>query len=200
MSDEAERIVELLAQDLRGGQFAPGSWLKQVDLQDRYGVGRAPVRKALETLAGRRLIRHERNRGYSVHPADTDEAAQVLAIRMAIETGFADPICERAGPDRVAELRRLAVEFERIAGAGPFHRLYDVNLAFHRALLGCADNPVMVHMVDDLRMRTSPAPTSQWMDRARIDRSAREHLAMVDAVADRDPARLAGLIRAHILQ
>lgn len=200
MSDEAEMITERLAQDLRAGQFTPGSWLKQVDLQKRYGVGRAPVRKALESLAGRRLIRHEKNRGYSVHPADTEETEQFRDIRLAIETGFAAAICAGADAARIARIRQLAQEFERIARDGPFHRLYDTNLEFHRELLGAAGNPAMVTMVEDLRMRTSPAPASQWMDRARIDRSAAEHLAMVEAVDRRDALALAALIRDHILQ
>lgn len=200
MSEDAEKIIERLAQDLRAGRFTPGSWLKQVDLQKRYGVGRAPVRKALEALAGRRLIRHEKNRGYSVHPADTEEADQVLDIRVAIETGFAEAICRNAAEADIADLGRLAAEFEKIAINGPFHLLYDANLAFHGALLGCARNPAMVALVADLRMRTSPAPASQWLDRSRIERSTQEHFDMVEAVRTGDGAGLARLIRDHILQ
>lgn len=200
MSDDSDSITDRLAEDLRAGLFTPGSWLKQVDLQDRYAVGRAPVRKALESLAGRRLIRYEKNRGYSVHPTDNDETAQVLAIRLAIETGFSEEICAGARPDAVAELRDLAEQFARIVRDGPFERLYDTNLAFHRKLLLCTGNLHMVNLVDDLRLRTSPAPASQWMDRARIERSAQEHLEMVLAVEMDDSMRLASLMRQHILQ
>lgn len=200
MSDEADSITERLAEDLRSGIFTPGSWLKQVDLQNRYGVGRAPVRKALEILSGRRLIRYEKNCGYSVHPADNEETAQILGIRLAIETGFAEDICAGARSDDISELHQLAAVFTQIAHDGPFDRLYDTNLAFHRKLLVCSGNMQMVNLVDDLRLRTSPAPASQWMDRARIERSAREHVDMVLAVAADDGERLAGLMRQHILQ
>ncbi|MBW4963389.1 GntR family transcriptional regulator [Sulfitobacter sp. CW3] len=200
MSDDAEIIADRLAQDLRSGQFTAGSWLKQVDLQARYGVGRAPVRKALETLAGRRLIRYEKNRGYSVHPTDDDDTKQVLAIRVAIETGFSEALCLGASAEQITELQRLAEQFSQIVQSGPFDQLYETNLAFHRTLLRCSGNEPMVNLVDDLRLRTSPAPASQWLNRARIERSAAEHIKMVDALRVKDSAELAKLIRRHILQ
>lgn len=197
---DADAITERLAADLRAGVFPPGAWLKQVDLQKRYGVGRAPVRKALEVLAGRRLIRHEMNRGFSVHPADNEETDQILAIRVAIETGFADDICAKATSDDITRLAALAETFARLAQDGEFEPLYDINLEFHRALLGCAGNAPMVALIEDLRLRTSPAPASQWLQRARILRSAQEHLSMVRAVQNGTPRKLAELIRQHIEQ
>ena len=200
MNDEVESVTARIAEDLRSGAFPPGTWLKQIDLQDRYGVGRPSVRKALEALAGRRLLRHELNRGFSVHPVDSDETRQILEIRRVIETGFAPAIAANATPDDVERISELANAFEEQFNEGNFGGLYETNLDFHRALLGCSGNEAMVTLVDDLRLRTSPAPASQWQRRQRIEQSMLEHHEMVGAVRDRDGPRLARVIERHISQ
>ena len=200
MTVSAEDVIRRLSDDLRSGAFRPGTWLKQVDLQARYSVNRAQVRKALETLAGRRIIRYEPNRGYSVHPADTPETDHILAIRLAIETGFCAAIVEGATTQDVERLRDFARAFDDMVRRGAYDQLYETNLRFHRALLSCAGNAAMVNLVDELRLRTSPAPVAQWHNLARIERSAAEHIAMVEALETRDAARLARLIRVHIEQ
>jgi DNA-binding GntR family transcriptional regulator len=201
MNDRIDPIVERIAADLRSGQFAPGAWLKQVDLQARYGVGRTQIRKALETLAVRRMIRHELNRGFSAHPSEkSSEYYDILAVRVAIETGFAAAMTERATAADLVALRALADAFGAKLRDGKFSELYDTNLKFHRRLLACAGNPTMVQMVEELRLRTSPAPVLQWSNGGRIEQSAREHYELIEALAARDAAALGVVIRRHILQ
>ena len=43
-------LVNSIAQDVQAGRFAPGMWLKQIDLQVRYGKSRSDVRRALESV------------------------------------------------------------------------------------------------------------------------------------------------------
>lgn len=193
-------VEERIAEDLRQGAFAPGSRLVQIALERRYGGSRAAIRSALEALAGRRLVRHEPNRGYSVHPADTEETTQILDLRRVLEAGFAPVVAARATAADVARLQALAEEFEACRARGRHALLYDANLRFHRALLALAGNPHLLALVDELRLRTAPAPVSQWADPARVERSSREHLLMVDAVRRRDGAGLAHWIARHILQ
>ncbi|PTW60211.1 DNA-binding GntR family transcriptional regulator [Breoghania corrubedonensis] len=200
MTASGENVIHQLSEDLRTGVFPPGAWLKQVDLQQRYGVNRAQVRKALETLAGRRVVRYEQNRGYSVHPADNEETDHVLAIRLAIETGFCEAIVKGATSEDVHRLHHFARSFNDMVRRGAYDQLYEMNLRFHRALLVCAGNAAMVNLVDELRLRTSPAPASQWRNLARIERSAAEHIAMAEALEQRDAERLLRLIRVHIEQ
>lgn len=192
-------LLDLIIADLRSGALAPGSWLKQVDLQARYGVGRPTVRKALEALAHRRMIRHDLHRGYSVHPADDDDAQAALELRAVVEAGFAPSIVKGATADDVEALEDLALAFRDRIGQGGMSDLYAANLAFHARLLRAAGNPLLLSMVEELRARTSPAPVSQWGGLPQLHRSAAEHLDMVSALRGRDAGGLAVLIRQHIL-
>ncbi len=202
--DEAGRplvddLADRLVRDIQSGRFAPGSWLKQVDLQQRYGCTRVDVRRVLDRLAQKRLVEHVRNRGYYVY-ADDARAEEIRELRLVLETGFAETITARAGRADLERLDALARQFERLISTGTLLEQYEANLAFHQALLLISGSRELVALVDDLRCRTSSAPISQWLTRERVEQSSREHFEMIEALVARDPERLREVITAHIRQ
>ncbi len=193
-------VTELILQDIMAGILAPGSWLKQIDLERRYGCTRQEVRRALDRLAQKRLVQHVPNRGYHVHAPDGRQASEIAEIRLILEIGVAGRIVLNAGAPDVAQLRHLANEFDRLVLEGTLMELYEANLAFHSALLALAGNRELVELVTDIRRRTSSAPVSQWRTRARIEQSGREHHQMIAAIERRDGDALKDAITHHILQ
>lgn len=193
-------LAERIARDIQSGVFAPGMWLKQVDLEDRYRCSRPAVRRALDQLAERRLVRHLANRGYYVFEPDDRRTQEILAIRVVLEAGVAADIVDHADPAALERLDACARRFERLVEAGTLPELYDVNLEFHRTLLSLSANDELVGLVDELRRRTSSAPATQWQTRAYLEESAREHHAIVAALARRDVEELRMIIRQHILK
>jgi len=79
-------VADHIARDVRSGAFVPGMWLKQIDLEQRYGCGRPEVRRALDYLAQKRLVQHVPNRGYHVFLPDGDRTAHILELRVILET------------------------------------------------------------------------------------------------------------------
>jgi DNA-binding GntR family transcriptional regulator len=76
------RIMELserLARDILAGTFGLEGWLKQSELEQRYDCTRMEVRRALDHLTLRRLVRHEPNRGYRVFRPDARQVTELLA-------------------------------------------------------------------------------------------------------------------------
>ncbi len=195
-SDIAERI----ARDIQSGALAPGMWLKQIDLEQRYGATRIDIRRALDRLAQRRLVEHIRNRGYHVFAPDGTQTREIIEIRCILETAAVDGIVANADADAVETLAALASCFDALILDGTILEQYETNLAFHRALLELCGNRELVNLVSELRSRTSSAPANQWRTRARIEQSAREHHAIVEALAAGDPARLRETLAAHIRQ
>jgi DNA-binding GntR family transcriptional regulator len=196
----APDAVERIARDIQSGALAPGMWLKQIDLEQRYGCTRIEIRRALDRLAQRRLVEHIHNRGYHVFQPDSSQTTDILEIRCILETAAVDSIVGNADAASVERLAGLARRFDALILTGTLLEQYETNLAFHRALLGLCANRELVALVSDLRSRTSSAPASQWRTRARIEQSAREHHAMVEALAARDAAELKRILALHIRQ
>lgn len=78
----AARIVE----HIREAQLGAGAHLRSQDIATRLGVSRFPVGQALQLLAEKGVLRHERNRGYFL----TEEAPSAAALSLE-------------GPDRLTE-------------------------------------------------------------------------------------------------
>ncbi|WP_245443900.1 GntR family transcriptional regulator [Microvirga sp. KLBC 81] len=193
-------LADAIARDVRSGVFAPGMWLKQIDLEQRYGYGRPDVRRALDYLAQKRLVQHVPNRGYHVFLPDGDQTAHILELRVILEMAAVDSIVARATPAAIERIRDRARQFDEAILNGTILDQYEANLAFHRELLGLCSNPELLSLVTELRGRTSSALAGQWSTRARVEQSSREHHAMIGALSDRDVARLKKIIALHIRQ
>jgi DNA-binding GntR family transcriptional regulator len=193
-------VADLIARDVRSGVFAPGMWLKQIDLEERYGYGRPDIRRALDYLVQKRLVQHVPNRGYHVFMPDSDQTAHILELRVILETAAVDSIVANATSAAIERIGDLARQFDEMVLRGTVLEQYEANLAFHRELLGLCPNPELLNLVTELRGRTSSALAGQWSTRARVEQSSREHHAMVETLKARDALRLKEIIALHIRQ
>jgi len=195
-----DALVNRIALDIQSGTFGPGTWLKQVDLEARYGCTRIDLRRALDRLVANRLVEHVHNRGYHVYEADSRVYAELHDIRTVLELRAAELVCEHATAADVRELRRLAKRFDALLPGGTVFEQYDANIAFHTRWLEVCTNRELAELIMEIRRRGPSAPIFQWKSRARMEQSSREHLAMVDALEQRQSARLQKLVREHIQQ
>ncbi|KAB1083083.1 GntR family transcriptional regulator [Neorhizobium galegae] len=200
IADGEPDATQLILTDIQSGILQPGTWLKQVDLETRYGRGRNEIRRALDRLAQKRVVEHVPNRGYHVYKADGKQADDIAEIRIILETGVVPKAVATATADDISNLRVLAERFESLILHGTVLELYEANLNFHRAFVQLSGNGELDGIIAELRQRTSSAPVSQWKTRARIEQSAREHHEMIDLLEAGNASKLKALIERHIRQ
>lgn len=193
-------LADRIAHDIQAGTFGSGGWLKQIDLQERYDAKRLDVRRALEQLAHQRLIQHIPNRGYHVHAPDPKQHDSIRQIRVLLEAGAVPDLMPNVTDAKVRELRALAERFSKLLRTGTMLDQYEVNLTFHAAMYDLCSNRELSNLIHEMRSRTPAAPVFEWMTRARVEQSAREHFDIVEALEARDIKRLQKLIATHIMQ
>jgi DNA-binding GntR family transcriptional regulator len=198
--EEETDATQLILTDIQSGLFPPGVWLKQIDLETRYGRGRNEIRRALDRLAQKRVVEHVPNRGYHVYSADGKQASDIAEIRIMLEAGIVPKVIQHASPEDIENLRGLADRFQELTLHGTVLELYEANLNFHRSFVRLSGNGELESVIGELRQRTSSAPVSQWKTRARVEISAREHHQMVDALQSKDEVALRDLVERHIRQ
>ncbi len=163
------------------GEMEPGTRLGQVELADRLGISRTPVREALLRLTGEGLVSTLSNRGFRVADLGLDAVMRRLEIRLLLEPGVARLAAQRATPADVEALRRtIASE----AAAGDSHSAHDASRLFHVTLARAAHNEDLVTTLEAqwinevgrrLLAQRASAPTWQGTDVA-------EHEAITAAV------------------
>src|SRR3954470_8635056 len=145
-STSAERTLASLRELILDGDLRAGTRLGEVELAERLGVSRTPVREALTRLAAEGLVELAPNRGARVATWTVAELEGVFDLRMSLEpqlTGFA---VAHAGPADVDALDELARRMLAVGSPGPgqdLDALVPLNRAFHDRLVALADHPAL---------------------------------------------------------
>jgi DNA-binding GntR family transcriptional regulator len=94
-------------------KLAPGSAISEAELSGHLGIGRTPIREALQRLARERLVQILPRRGIIVSPIDIAAQLRLLEVRRELERLIARSAARRATDDERARFRELALGFER---------------------------------------------------------------------------------------
>src|SRR5258708_14564706 len=79
------------------GVLLPGEKVRQVELAERIGVSRSPLREALRILESEGLLSYEMNRGYVVARLEPNDVAELYHMRSLLEHELMRSI---AAPDK----------------------------------------------------------------------------------------------------
>lgn len=199
-AERTDGVVSSVLNDISAGVLTNGNWLKQADLETRYGCSRADARRTLEKLAIKGVVQHIPNRGFYVTKIDEARHKDLVAVRVVLETATLEDVITNATSVDVKELRRLAGEFSTLVREGDALQKFNANRAFHSYLTQLCSNKELVKLTLEYRGNLPTTPMVQWRSQDRIERSANEHFEMVQAIEDKDLARLIELTRLHILQ
>lgn len=89
-------------------ELAPGTLVSEKQLMERTGLGRTPVREALQRLARERLVEIHPNRGVLVPVASIEAQLKLLELRRTLEPFAVRLAALRASAEQRATARRLA--------------------------------------------------------------------------------------------
>jgi len=89
MTSEPIQLTLRAATLIRGmvfdGVLLPGEKVRQVELAERIGVSRSPLREALRILESEGLLSYEVNRGYIVARLEPSDVAELYQMRALLE-------------------------------------------------------------------------------------------------------------------
>ena len=194
-----DHVVDKLEQLILSGRYRPGEKLREQLLADELGVSRAPLREAIRTLEGRRLLERTPHSGVQVVGLSADKLAQILSTREALEGMAARQAAENMTVAEVNALRQsvemLKARPADVAGAvfsgGPDND-------FHRLIAEGSRNRWLANiLVKDvytlLRLYRVQAAL-----RPDVADSAAEHTAIIDSIHARDGDGAEAAMRKHL--
>lgn len=114
MTDLAYAELEEMIVTLR---LAPGRSISEGEISALLGVGRTPIREALQRLARDRLVSILPRRGIIVSEINVASQLKLLEVRRVLERLIATSAARRATDDERARLRKIVAAFERTARA-----------------------------------------------------------------------------------
>jgi DNA-binding GntR family transcriptional regulator len=176
-------------------KLPPGAPLQEAALMEELGLGRTPIREALQWLACQGLVALQPRRGAFVANISATDLQQIFELRKELEGYAAALAAERATPEDVAGMERILAALD---GAGGAQASITVDNAFHHALARSAHNKFLRSTLSRLYYLN----LRLWylaLDRIGPMRDAIEqHRAVLAAIKRRDGQKAEAAIREHI--
>ena len=195
----SQDVTATLRQDILSGEYPPGERLVELNLTERYGVGRAAIRAALVELGTEGLIDREANRGATVRKIGVDEAIQITEARAALESLIAAAAARNASVRERAELGGLESQMRTAVEREAFIEYSDLNAVLHRRVREISQHHVAGDLVAMLRNRSARHQYRLALMPGRPSESLEQHAAIIRAIVRGDQAGAAAAMNAHLL-
>jgi DNA-binding GntR family transcriptional regulator len=121
-------------------ELAPGSAVSEAMLSQRLGIGRTPIREALQRLARERLVQILPRRGVIVSDINVRSQLRLLEVRRELERLVARSAARRATPEERARFAEIVKGFERAARTNDDVSFLRIDREFNELCLKAAKN------------------------------------------------------------
>ena len=180
------------------GDVTPGQRLVEEELAGTLGVTRQSLRAALLDLTAEGLVERIPNCGARVRTVSTEEAVAITECRMALESLCAAKAAGRITNDEAAELRELGENLKGAVTDGNSLKYSELNRELHHRVGVISGQHVAVSLLERLHGQLVRHQFQLALRPRRPQASLAEHLAILNAVAERRPADADRAVRAHL--
>lgn len=179
----AQMVYDYIIEQLLSGRYKPGDWIDVSELAATLGVSRTPVMEAVKRLEQEGFIEILPRVGCRIAKPSVREMQEVFMVRLVLEGHAAAEAALRASPDHLQvldELVRAGHEAVENQDAGRFAA---VNLAFHQTLAAASGIERLATILRQFWLASRYYLVSVPYFEEHMERSAREHGLIVEAIA-----------------
>lgn len=194
----AESAYRILKRRILDNELPPGTIMLELEVATTLDMSRTPAREAMVRLADEGLVDMRPRHGMRVLPISADDMREIYSVLTALESEAAEWVARdgvsqarlQALRDAVAAMDESLARDDLLAWAAADER-------FHRTLVESCGNARLrslifqfwdqSHRVRMATLRLRPKPVD----------SNRDHLALVEAIANRDCERARAIHRQH---
>lgn len=178
-----EQVTNQIRDELLAGHFEVGTMLREVELANRFGVSRGPVRDAFIQLSQEGYLAYHANRGVMVRrPPKPEDREFIKSLRQQIEVYVVRQGLSKAADDGIEKVATALAELKVACEAQDAARVAVRDLEFHEAALLACDGEDLVSPWRQLCSR-------MWLNYTRLNdysEAYAEHVAIYEALAARN--------------
>lgn len=133
-------VVDHLRRAILDGSLAPGQRLKEVEVAERMGVSRGPVREAILALEQEGLLIVVPRKGAYVAGFDGNDIVEIVDLRRLLEVHAIRLAADRVQAEDLSRLDSLIEEMREAWRAHDVGKVIDKDIEFHRHIVALAGN------------------------------------------------------------
>lgn len=192
--NKTQQAIDLLQRMIEQGELSPGTMVSERTLVELTGLGRTPIREAIQRLAPSYMIRVHASKGIEIPAITVEDQLSGLEVRRAVEVLAVELACRRADATQREAMRELAIQ---LSGKFALQDYTDTIRMTHSLIINAARNRYLGSLMQPLQGLSRRF----WIvhvrdDDQEISRGGELHRRMLSAVADGDAARATAASRA----
>ena len=144
-------VFNTLRQAILRGELKPGERLMEIQLANKLGVSRTPIREAIRKLELEGLVLMIPRKGAEVAEITEKNLRDVLEVRKALEELAVQLACDKITEEEIAELKKCAAEFEESLDHNDITQIAEADVRFHDVIYFATDNQRLIQLLNNLR-------------------------------------------------
>ena len=133
-------VFNTLRKAILRGELKPGERLMEIQLANKLGVSRTPIREAIRKLELEGLVLMIPRKGAEVAQITYKNMHDVLEVRKALEELSVQLACERITPEQVEEMKMAAEDFRKVLKSGDVTKIAEADVKFHEIMITLLNN------------------------------------------------------------
>ena len=144
-------VFKTLRQAILKGELEPGERLMEIQLAERLGVSRTPIREAIRKLELEGLVLMIPRKGAEVARISESNLRDVLEVRRSLEELAIDLACQRMTPEELEELKMIQEKFALAIKSGDAMQIAETDERYHEIIYLSTKNEKLVQILNNLR-------------------------------------------------
>lgn len=167
-------------------ELAPGTLVSEAVLMEKTGLGRTPIREALQQLARNRMVEIHPNRGVLIPPASVETQLRMLEVRRVLEALAVRLACHNANE---GDRSRMDAMVRRLSGDSmPLAEYAESLKDTHQMIATAGHNEYLADAMAPLQGLSRRFWLAHVHDKPdEIGRGSALNLAILSAILARDP-------------
>ena len=121
-------VFNTLRQAILKGELEPGERLMEIQLAERLGVSRTPIREAIRKLELEGLVLMIPRKGAEVAKISARSLRDVLEVRRALEELAIELACQRMSEEDVGNLQKAQEDFKKAIAEGDAMKIAETDV------------------------------------------------------------------------
>ena len=193
-----ELVFTTLRQAILKGELQPGERLMEIQLAEKMGVSRTPIRESIRKLAAEGLVTMIPRKGAIVAGISEKMLKDVLRVRMTLEKMAYECAFENITDEAIASLRAAEADFEAAVEGGDLVSIAEADEKFHFIIYDAAGNDKLLEILTNLKENMYRYRMEYAKNRAVRSELIEDHRAIVETLAERDAENGLNLVEKHI--
>lgn len=191
-------VFNTLRRAILRGELKPGERLMEIQLANKLGVSRTPIREAIRKLELEGLVLMVPRKGAEVAEITEKNLRDVLEVRCALEELAVQLACDRIDQERMQQLLDAAAHFRDILGTADITELGEADEAFHDVIFQATDNRRLIQLLNNLREQMYRYRIEYLKKKECYPQLLEEHAAIIQAIREHDKAKATEITVQHI--